>query len=166
MQIQITTPCTVSAGELKQITGGHFCNSCQKTVIDYSNMGDAEIKAHIHKHGLGCGQFRNDQLGRELIITKTRKRNIFYYLPMLAAIFVKQPQAQARQIQDTAKVDTKTCSKQTNNTIDTNKVEPDELWTGRTFGTAGSISNVTKVKYFGIFWKWIKIPLWKRRGFK
>ena len=47
---------------------GRFCQSCKKTVTDFSFMDDKEILRLIsRKHTDICGRFTNDQLNRPLI---------------------------------------------------------------------------------------------------
>lgn len=101
-KIALDNPCHVSAEKLSQVSGGHYCADCQKSVVDYSNMSDGEMLMYITLHGLGCGQFRDDQLNRELQPTKTKKKlNLFYYLPVLMALLFKAPQIVAQAKADT-----------------------------------------------------------------
>lgn len=151
MQIQLTTPCSVSAGELKQIKGGHYCGSCQKTVTDYSNMTDAEILAFITKNGVGCGQFRKEQLDRDLNNTERRKKKtMLFYLLFFAAMFTRQPSATAQQKQDTIHV------------VGANQIDisifgasvyepPSTELPLRVFGT-GNIVTTRRYKKVSLFW--------------
>lgn len=60
---------------------GRFCDSCQKKVHDFTASPDREIVAAIAKDSRLCGRFRGDQLNRELILPKDRKR----WWPLAAA---------------------------------------------------------------------------------
>lgn len=101
MKVELSTPCTIPVSEMQQIPGGTFCNHCQKSVIDYSNMTDAEMIAHIEAHGMSCGSFREDQLNRELVPLTKRKGNRLFYLPLLASLFFKPAQVKAQSVPDT-----------------------------------------------------------------
>ncbi|MFA1771050.1 carboxypeptidase-like regulatory domain-containing protein [Rufibacter glacialis] len=46
---------------------GRFCQSCQKTVVDFTAMPDAEVVEWLAKNkNTKCGRFRKDQIGKEL----------------------------------------------------------------------------------------------------
>jgi len=47
---------------------GRFCNSCSKTVVDFSNKTDFEIKNYLQEnsHTKVCGHFKESQLNRPL----------------------------------------------------------------------------------------------------
>jgi CarboxypepD_reg-like domain len=68
-QINIPTPCHEKWEEFKPTSSGGFCGSCQKNVIDFSNMSDSVLMAYFRdlpaqeKHL--CGRFREDQLQKE-----------------------------------------------------------------------------------------------------
>lgn len=55
---------------------GRFCQNCAKTVVDFTTMSDAEVVAWLLKQGgHTCGRFREDQLGKELVmVTAGRQR--------------------------------------------------------------------------------------------
>lgn len=90
MQIGLSFNCNISDSEMQPVSGGAFCNNCQKIVVDYSAMTDAEMLAHIKKHGLAhCGSFREDQLYRNIKAPR-KKISIGFYLPLLF-IFLLRP---------------------------------------------------------------------------
>ena len=46
---------------------GRHCAACQKTVVDFTAMSDAEVVAYMSRAGSNiCGRFAPDQLGRKL----------------------------------------------------------------------------------------------------
>lgn len=47
-------------------SAGRYCDHCAKTVIDFTQMTDRQVLAHLQLHGPGCGQLRSDQLNRVL----------------------------------------------------------------------------------------------------
>ncbi|MFD1757344.1 hypothetical protein ACFSC6_19190 [Rufibacter sediminis] len=80
---------------------GRFCQNCQKTVVDFTAMTDAEVIAWLTKQsGNGCGRFRDDQLNREFRTKASSKKK--WTLPALilglATWLTARPTA-AQQIQ-------------------------------------------------------------------
>lgn len=65
-RINLPKECTVNRSNLKPTEGGYFCGVCSTKVVDYTKMTDDEILAHIQKHGLGCGEFKETQLNRPM----------------------------------------------------------------------------------------------------
>ena len=67
-QIQIPTPCHESWESMSRTQKGRFCQSCQKTVIDFSTMSDAQIIAWFStSEGNSCGRFASTQLERDFL---------------------------------------------------------------------------------------------------
>ncbi len=70
IQINIPEPCHKKFNELIPAQGGNFCDSCEKIVMDFTNMTDNEIaQIFLKNKGKICGQFRKDQLGRKINLT-------------------------------------------------------------------------------------------------
>ena len=46
MQNTIPSPCTESWDCMTSTKEGRFCQSCEKTVVDFTRMSDAELLAH------------------------------------------------------------------------------------------------------------------------
>ncbi len=89
MQISIPTPCHENWHAMLPEEKGRFCLSCQKTVIDFSNMNDAEILKYIAGGSKNlCGKFSPDQLGRDITEQPGRKRNVFRYAWNMAVAFL------------------------------------------------------------------------------
>ena len=42
-QLQIPEPCHESWEKMNPVEQGRFCNSCQKAVIDFTGMSDAQL---------------------------------------------------------------------------------------------------------------------------
>lgn len=52
---------------MKPTEDGRFCGSCQKTVVDFTVMSDAEVTRFVTRQkGSACGRFRAEQLNRPL----------------------------------------------------------------------------------------------------
>lgn len=95
MQVRLTNPCNVATSELQPNETGYYCNSCAKQVTDYTGMSDAQLLKYVQNNGIGCGQFRNDQLNRELTVRKRRRLHLFY-LPLMIALVIKYPEAKSQ----------------------------------------------------------------------
>ncbi|WP_210462862.1 hypothetical protein [Rufibacter roseolus] len=66
ISVTIPEPCHESWNKMTPNEKGRFCQNCQKTVVDFTMMSDAEVIAWLTKQsGNGCGRFRDDQLNRE-----------------------------------------------------------------------------------------------------
>lgn len=60
---QLKFSCPENWEKMTPVTGGRFCGSCEKVVIDFSGMSDAEILAMLRNNTTQlCGRFRNEQL--------------------------------------------------------------------------------------------------------
>ena len=62
--ISIPKPCHENWLEMTPNDKGRFCQSCTKTVVDFTKMNPNEIQGFIHnnKHQRICGHIRKDQL--------------------------------------------------------------------------------------------------------
>lgn len=65
-KITIVNPCSENWDSMQLDTVGRFCQSCQKSVIDFSSKSDDEIKSFLKdKHGEKlCGRFYIHQVAR------------------------------------------------------------------------------------------------------
>ena len=77
LNISIPTPCHEDWEAMIPNEKGRHCNSCVKTVVDFTTMSDEEIKNFFlnRKEEKVCGRFRTEQLHR---ITIELPENIFY----------------------------------------------------------------------------------------
>ena len=75
LQLHIPTPCTENWDAMTPEEQGRFCGHCQKTVIDFSQMTDAELLNWFDKNSgkAVCGRFQPKQLERTLHYTKPYK---------------------------------------------------------------------------------------------
>ncbi len=62
----LTFSCPVATDALTPIRSGHYCQSCEKHVRDYTTMSDRELLMALRQNPSGCGSFRADQLDRNL----------------------------------------------------------------------------------------------------
>ncbi len=62
--LSIPKPCHENWSEMTPNEKGRFCNSCTKTVVDFTKMNSKEIQSYIHnnKHQRICGHIKQNQL--------------------------------------------------------------------------------------------------------
>ena len=84
LQLQIPEPCHESWEKMTSVEQGRFCNSCQKAVVDFTGMSDAQLVSFFKKPSTGsiCGRFNNDQLGREFSMPGKRMPWLRYFLQL------------------------------------------------------------------------------------
>ena len=68
--------------------GGRHCTACAKTVTDFTHMTDAQILEVLRRSAGGCGQFRNDQLNRNLVFPPAKHRFSLLGFYKVAASFL------------------------------------------------------------------------------
>ena len=72
--LQVPEPCHEDWMNMTAFEQGRFCQSCQKTVTDFSLMTDKEILLYLSNKGTAvCGRFTNDQLNRNLAPDQKKK---------------------------------------------------------------------------------------------
>ena len=66
LKINIPTPCQEDWDKMTANQQGRHCNSCMKTVVDFTNMSDHEVKHFLFnkKEEHVCGRFSSQQLHR------------------------------------------------------------------------------------------------------
>ena len=68
MYLHIPEPCHENWNAMTPVQKGRFCQSCSKTVVDFSNMADQQIIDTLKKAtGNTCGRFTENQLARPLV---------------------------------------------------------------------------------------------------
>jgi len=60
--VSIATPCTADWQNMQTDAKGKFCNSCQKSVMDFSTLTNAEILTILSSSNNICGRFGDYQL--------------------------------------------------------------------------------------------------------
>jgi hypothetical protein len=69
MNINIASPCHENWDAMTSSDKGKFCASCQKTVVDFTNMSDREIIEYFSKStGSVCGRLTDEQLSKDIVI--------------------------------------------------------------------------------------------------
>lgn len=76
---------------------GRFCAQCQKTVVDFTTMTDAQVLAHLQQtSGPGCGRFRSDQLNRVLAEPLNRRVSRWQWASLLLSGWLSSQTVQAQ----------------------------------------------------------------------
>jgi len=91
--VSIPEPCHEDWNKMQPDEKGRFCNSCSKSVHDFSGKTDAEIKDILlaHKDQKICGHFKKSQVNRPLNITinfKELPKNISTTKAFAIALFL------------------------------------------------------------------------------
>ncbi len=99
IQLIIPKPCHENWDVMTQVEKGKFCGSCQKQVVDFTNMSDRQLAEFFKKPSTDsvCGRFMNDQLERELEVPKKRIPWLKYFFTIaLPALFISKLSAQQK----------------------------------------------------------------------
>ena len=89
LQIQIPKPCTQSWNEMNAGIEGRFCNSCRKTVIDFTLMSDDDLANFFKKNkGHTCGRFTQEQLNYDICIPQRKIPWLKYFFQITIPAFL------------------------------------------------------------------------------
>lgn len=67
LTVSIPHPCQQSWEAMTPAAGGRFCDSCRKTVIDFSGLTDSQVLELLSDPSKKyCGRFKQSQLDRQL----------------------------------------------------------------------------------------------------
>ncbi|MFD2285013.1 hypothetical protein GJU39_09690 [Pedobacter petrophilus] len=94
LQLMLTKPCTQQWSEIEKENGEHFCNKCEKSIVDLTGKSDEELFHFFqHKTSEVCGRLLSSQLNRNLALPSTN--NWYWMMPVaLAAVMISSAQAQ------------------------------------------------------------------------
>ena len=89
-QLQIPEPCHEDWNKMTPVDKGRFCDSCQKSVVDFTGMSDMQLIAFFKKPSTGslCGRFYNDQLERDFEIPRKRLPWVKYFFQFAIPVFL------------------------------------------------------------------------------
>lgn len=98
LSIHIPTPCHENWDAMTPQQQGRFCQSCAKTVVDFTNMTDSEVLNYFAKaSGNTCGRFMANQLQRPLQSIKQEKRKAWWIAAMMPLLLLfKKAEAQKK----------------------------------------------------------------------
>jgi hypothetical protein len=85
--IRIHQPCTVNWNEMTPTPEGKHCASCNRVVLDFSNMSDAQVMQVLTTHAGQkiCGNFNHTQVNRPLYQPLHRQKKLW---PAIAAMLL------------------------------------------------------------------------------
>jgi len=72
VNISIPKPCHENWHEMTVAEKGRFCNSCQKTVYDFTRFSDKQLIEKINSESNICGRFLATQLNKDLSVPKEK----------------------------------------------------------------------------------------------
>lgn len=103
--LEIAEPCHENWNGMSAAEQGRYCNSCCKTVTDFSMMTDKEILQVLSKGGENsCGRFTKDQLHRPIYQEQpTHSRPYKFFLSALIPTFLFANAGMAQQNNSTDK---------------------------------------------------------------
>jgi hypothetical protein len=102
LPIQIPKPCHEDWQQMLPEDKGRHCLICQKTVIDFTQLTDAEILSFFKQKPVGvCGRFRPEQLAPKPVAEVTQTPRWKMYLLALSATL-----AMKTMLTETAKAQT------------------------------------------------------------
>ena len=98
LQLTIPEPCHENWEQMTPDEQGRFCGSCQKQVIDFTNMSDRQLATFFKKPtgGSVCGRFQQDQLYRDMEIPKKRIPWMKYFFQFALPAFLMSAKASAQ----------------------------------------------------------------------
>lgn len=98
IHLEVADPCHENWNSMTIMEQGRHCQSCQKTVTDFSMMTDKEILNHLSQRNADvCGKFTADQLDRTLIGEHKKKFSWSYVWNFVIATFLTVNYASAQQ---------------------------------------------------------------------
>jgi hypothetical protein len=91
MKAQIPTPCHEDWNTMTPNERGRHCLSCQKTVVNFTNKSDAEIRQILFSHKEVCARMKLDQMNRELIKDPSPTKKWFQWGALTALLGLSFP---------------------------------------------------------------------------
>ena len=106
LQLTIPKPCHENWDNMTPVQQGRFCGSCQKQVVDFSNMRDRQVAEFFRKPSAGsvCGRFMTDQLERDIEIPRKRIPWLKYFFQFVIPAFLVSIRASAEKTQGELRV--------------------------------------------------------------
>ena len=99
LQLQIPTPCHEDWNQMTPEAQGRFCNSCQKAVVDFTQMSDAQLIAFFKKPKQStCGRFTQEQLEKDILIPPKRIPWAKYFFQITLPAFLLSLKSTAQSI--------------------------------------------------------------------
>lgn len=104
LHLKIAEPCHENWNQMNAAERGRFCQSCQKTVTDFTLMDDKEILHFLSRKSESvCGRFTADQLNRALLPEHKKRFSWKYAWNLMLVTFLSAGYANAQSKQPPAK---------------------------------------------------------------
>jgi hypothetical protein len=97
IHLSIPEPCHENWDAMTPADKGRFCASCQKAVIDFTNMSDRQIAEFFKTSHSVCGRFYQEQLDRDIRIPKKRIPWVRYFFQFSLPAFLVSIKASAQK---------------------------------------------------------------------
>lgn len=86
ISLTVAEPCSEDWDQMTQTERGKHCSSCDKLVIDFSQMTDSQLSDFFKNYqGSTCGHFRASQLNRSIQLPNAETKRWFHWPRMVAA---------------------------------------------------------------------------------
>ena len=98
------TPIAIGAEQ-----NGRFCSECEKTVIDFTKMSDAELMNYLSKSKYLCGRFNDEQVENINVpveVISYRKRNTIKLFSVITFFIAKLLSSSPANAQDSTEAKT------------------------------------------------------------
>ena len=154
LHLQIPEPCHEDWNKMYPQAQGRFCNSCQKTVTDFTNMSDAQLIAFFKNPKPSvCGRFAGEQLERDILIPRKRIPWIKYFFQFVLPAFLLSLKSSAQMGKIKTPVEKVACQKNPSALLENATViEPPKICSpvtalkGRVGGVAFSLEATRKIR--------------------
>lgn len=106
LHLSIEEPCHENWDRMTDSEKGKFCNSCQKQVIDFTGMTDAQLTAFFKNPvaGSACGRFYHDQLDRQIPVPHKRIPWVRYFFQITLPLFLTTLKLNAQKKKESIKI--------------------------------------------------------------
>jgi hypothetical protein len=99
LRLQVPSPCSENWQHMTPDASGRFCSSCRKTVVDFSQMTDAELQRYFKTYsGSTCGRFSASQLNRNILAPKKPMPWARYFFRFALPAFLLSLKASAQPV--------------------------------------------------------------------
>lgn len=89
LRINIPEACNQDWNMMEQLHEGKHCDSCQKTVIDFTLMTDTQLANFFKKNTSNvCGRFYDDQLNKQITLPKRELPWLKYFFTITLPAFL------------------------------------------------------------------------------
>src|SRR5688500_1195462 len=89
LNLQVPSSCRENWDNMRPDQNGRHCSSCQKSVIDFTQMTDQELVNYFTSHkGSTCGRFTANQLNKDILFPQKPLPWIKYFFRFTLPAFL------------------------------------------------------------------------------